>query len=333
MSMDQYPAVGHNGGPTVDDETARNGWVKIYRDIREHPLVGFGQPVSPADPKRGAFSRAEAFTDLIMEAEWKDTRRRVNGEIVELNVGQLLASQSYLATRWNWTRQRVRTFVHQLLSENMIKSNQLSEQQKGCSRKKGPNVITVSNYSKFQGFEEAITDYVNDVRKPSEQPTSNQLATNCQPTSNHNQRREEYNNINNNYTRARARGGGNQQNFWQDQFSDPNSGAQFIDGKLKLFNGTRQFWLKKFGGDEERLELALHQAAGFVQPNNSKPLEAQVGAQLARIVSEKRDKDQRYATAAKHNAGARNSSGGTSDAADQYERIARENGINLGGQK
>lgn len=73
-------------------------------------------------------------------------------------------------------------------------------------------------------------------------------------------------------------------------------------GMLTLHNGTRQFWLERFGGDEERLDLALIQAAGYVQPNAVKPLEAQVGAQLARILAEKTDKDRRYEAAAERNA-------------------------------
>ena len=75
----------------------------------------------------------------------------------------------------------------------------------------------------------------------------------------------------------------------------------FENGRLELRNGLRQFWLEKFG-DEELLELALIQAAGYVQPNSCKPLEAQVSAQLARKVATKRDQDARYAKAVKTNA-------------------------------
>lgn len=59
----------------------------------------------------------------------------------------------------------------------------------------------------------------------------------------------------------------------------------------------RAYWLDRFEGDAERLELGLIQAAGFVQPNSQRPLEAQVSSQLARQCSEKRDRDKRYAKA------------------------------------
>lgn len=67
---------------------------------------------------------------------------------------------------------------------------------------------------------------------------------------------------------------------------------------MKLLNGLRAFWVEQFEGDAERLDLALIQVAGFVQPNSSRPLESQVSAQLARIVADKRDRDARYQRAA-----------------------------------
>jgi hypothetical protein len=76
----------------------------------------------------------------------------------------------------------------------------------------------------------------------------------------------------------------------------------YVNGKILLFNGLRSYWLEKFGGDELKLDLALAQAAGYVQPNNRvKPLEAQVSSQLAKMVRAKLDQDERYLKAAKNN--------------------------------
>ena len=73
------------------------------------------------------------------------------------------------------------------------------------------------------------------------------------------------------------------------------------DGRIVLHNGTHAKWLAKFG-TEERLELALMQAAGWVQPHSSRPLQAQVESQLARAASDKLDRDVRYQVAAKSKA-------------------------------
>jgi hypothetical protein len=72
--------------------------------------------------------------------------------------------------------------------------------------------------------------------------------------------------------------------------------------QLRLGPGERTFWLEQFGGDGPRLDLALVAAAAYVQPNSFRPLLVQVRAQLARAASDKRDRDSRYAVAAKANA-------------------------------
>lgn len=85
-------------------------------------------------------------------------------------------------------------------------------------------------------------------------------------------------------------------------FDDPyNSDGIEIqpDGRIALVNGTRQFWLAEFGGDDHRLDLALRQVA--VQPNSRRPLRAQVEGQLARQAAARRDQDARYAAAVKSN--------------------------------
>ena len=66
---------------------------------------------------------------------------------------------------------------------------------------------------------------------------------------------------------------------------------------IKLFGELKQFWLDQFEGDGERMKLALIQAAGYIQTASNRPLEAQVSAQLARSVADKRDRDKRSATA------------------------------------
>ena len=70
----------HNGGPPiVESPFGPNGWIAIGRDIRFHPLVGFGLPVAPSDPERGSYSRGEAWQDLMMECRYKDGVVTVTG--------------------------------------------------------------------------------------------------------------------------------------------------------------------------------------------------------------------------------------------------------------
>jgi hypothetical protein len=76
----------------------------------------------------------------------------------------------------------------------------------------------------------------------------------------------------------------------------------FASGKLTICAELRKFWLDQFGGDATLLDLALIQAAGYVQTSSGRPLEAQVASQLARKAADKREKDQRYREAAARNA-------------------------------
>lgn len=307
--------VGNNGGPGIDDDKASSGWVKIYRDIREHPVVGFGQPVKPNDPSRGAYSRGEAFQDLLMEAQYKPGTTRINGEAVTLEIGQLVAARSYLAFRWNWSEQTVRTFLTHLVKAGIIIINQLSVQRPGTSKKSAANAITLCNYEKYQAYSEAVTAYVASLKAPevqpaksevdqpasnqlttSQQPAGHQLATGSPPASNQNLRTKESKNLEKEDTREREIVARKDQ--WGRPIEGPDADVLFDGTRLELVNGLRAEWLERFSGDEQRLDLALKQAAGYVQRNSSKPLAAQVGSQLARIVAEKQDRDQRYVKAA-----------------------------------
>lgn len=69
------------------------------------------------------------------------------------------------------------------------------------------------------------------------------------------------------------------------------------DGQVQLGTYLQAFWLTEFDGSEDRLRLALIQASAYVQPNSSRPLEAQVSSQLARMARDKRERDARYQSA------------------------------------
>lgn len=90
---------------------------------------------------------------------------------------------------------------------------------------------------------------------------------------------------------------------WNTAFAPVEPRCQIVSGKIVLGTELRGEWLDRFGGDEEGLDLALTQAAAYVQTNNTAtPLEARISSQLARIVADRRDKDRRYAAAASQKA-------------------------------
>lgn len=92
---------------------------------------------------------------------------------------------------------------------------------------------------------------------------------------------------------------------WNQAFRRPEEthGIVVNGDRVELVNGTRAEWLERFKGDAQALDLALIQVS--LQPNSRTPIRQQVDRQLARIASEKHDRDQRYQAAARSNAGPR----------------------------
>lgn len=93
---------------------------------------------------------------------------------------------------------------------------------------------------------------------------------------------------------------------WSTAFASTggvHSSVSLVDDRLVLVNGVRAFWLEQFGGDVRRLDLALIQARGEIQPRSrAHSLQAQVERCLARLAADRVDRDKRYAKAAASNA-------------------------------
>lgn len=141
------------------------GWVAISRALPDHDVVGFGQPVKAADAKRGAFSKGEAWIDLICMARYGVGTERNKGVRMELAAGQMLKGYSWLASRWNWTLKQVRGFLDRLVKECMLSKHQPSVAEDAESPSSTPpqagtetgnqrsnlvQVLTVCNYSTYQ---------------------------------------------------------------------------------------------------------------------------------------------------------------------------------------
>lgn len=88
-------------------------------------------------------------------------------------------------------------------------------------------------------------------------------------------------------------------------FPHPEADVVRLDEKgLQIFGRLREFWLEqfaKFGCDADDLDLALLDAARYVQDGSRQPLERQISSQLAGQLKLKRFQDKRYAEAAARN--------------------------------
>ncbi len=113
------------------------GWVKLYRRIEEWD----GYFVEP-------FDRTHAWIDLFLYANHKESSFFVRGLEVKVNRGQIAWSEERMASRWMWSRNKVRRFL------KWLKTKQQIEQQKTCNI----TVITILNYDELQS-----NDTTNDT--------------------------------------------------------------------------------------------------------------------------------------------------------------------------
>ncbi len=280
-------SVGHNRPPMPA------GWIAVHRNIRTHHIVGYGKPVKPCDPSRGAYSRSEAWQDLLMECRYQDGTVLNGGREMEIRRGELVGAISWLAARWNWTPKTVRGFIDALEADGAISvraPGAIQGQQKG----KQAHVISVCNYEKYQ----SAPDDEGQAKGPD---LGTQKASNGQATGNI--LRKDNKDNNNTPISARAVDRASQdrgKDYWSKAMEVPGaynpSEGVFRDpgtGVLQLVNGVRALWVERFGGDEQALDLALIQAAPYVKPNGAHPVRTQVEAQLAKQLSWKAERDKK----------------------------------------
>lgn len=138
-----------------------SGWILLWRKLRENPLW--------RDPRR--FSKAEAWIDLLMAAEWRDTEVAQGMKIIPVRRGQVFTSQVKLAARWRWNRETVRAFLHLLKSANQVAIETSKETDTGYT------LVTLLNYELYQGVAEtakAIPSAIGSAIEPSFDPASTQ---------------------------------------------------------------------------------------------------------------------------------------------------------------
>ena len=116
---------------------ASNRWVAMDPDILNHPLVGAAQPVRPADPARGSYSRLESWFWLICAARFEPGSVVNKGHKMTLERGEIMASYPYMANTWNWTLDTVREWIRRLVDDEM-----LAKRLPGLSIAEGINTTT-----------------------------------------------------------------------------------------------------------------------------------------------------------------------------------------------
>jgi CTP-dependent riboflavin kinase len=107
------------------------GYIKLYRKFLEHPFW----------TEKRVYSKAEAWIYLLYKARFAESKLMIDNKIMIVHRGEFVTSELKLSDRWNWSRGKVRRYLDELETEQMI------------TRKRTTNstTITLINYEVYQG--------------------------------------------------------------------------------------------------------------------------------------------------------------------------------------
>ena len=122
-----------------------DGYIKLSRCIKYNWLWNEKEP----------FDKRSAWIDLLLLANWKDTKRFVNGKFVIYKHGVVYKSMSELAQRWGWHRTTVSRFLSILQRDEMVSIDATTH----------GTAISIVNWDFYQGLDstDATTDETANV--------------------------------------------------------------------------------------------------------------------------------------------------------------------------
>jgi len=106
-----------------------SGWISIHRSITDHWIWGCEK-----------FTKAQAWLDLLINANHSENKVMIKGELITVNRGQQIRSQTTLSKAWKWDRKTVSKFLKMLEKDKMITINTTHL----------TTYISVCNYNDFQ---------------------------------------------------------------------------------------------------------------------------------------------------------------------------------------
>lgn len=132
----------------TNQTTDYKGYISIHRKI-EDSWLWLSEP----------FSKAQAWIDLLLIANHKNSSFFLRGIKIEVKRGHIAWSEEKLSSRWKWSRGKLRTFLKLLETEQQIiqhKSNKI-------------NIVEIINYDLYQKQDNKIDSKKTTERQQSEQ--------------------------------------------------------------------------------------------------------------------------------------------------------------------
>ena len=109
------------------------GWITLHRQIADNPMW-----------LSETFTRSQAWIDLLILANHKESSFYVRDNQITVKRGQIGRSEEYFSSRWKWSRTKIRNFLKKLETEQQITRSKSHVLQ----------IITIINYDKYQEKEQ-----------------------------------------------------------------------------------------------------------------------------------------------------------------------------------
>lgn len=150
------------------------GWISLYRSIQDHWLW-----------QEKPFSKAQAWLDLLLSANYQDKKIVFDSNLVEVKRGEFITSIRKLCERWGWSNSKVKKFLDTLQLDGMIT-------YKSDTKKTAINIV---NYNVYQTLSDA-----ENVTETSQKRHRSDTETSQKHTNNNNNKDNNVNNDNNKTT-------------------------------------------------------------------------------------------------------------------------------------
>lgn len=150
------------------------GWISLYRSIQDHWLW-----------QEKPFSKAQAWLDLLLSANYQDKKIVFDSNLVEVKRGEFITSIRKLCERWGWSNSKVKKFLETLQLDGMIT-------YKSDTKKTAINIV---NYNVYQTLSDA-----ENVTETSQKRHRSDTETSQKHTNNNNNKDNNVNNDNNKTT-------------------------------------------------------------------------------------------------------------------------------------
>lgn len=114
-----------------------SGWILLHRQLKDSSLW-------LAEP----FTRGQAWVDILMLANHEYGYFYIRGNRIDVQRGEVAVSEDSLASRWGWSKSKVRGFIKSLENDQQI------------NQQKSPiiNKICIINYDSYQKVNNRTTN-------------------------------------------------------------------------------------------------------------------------------------------------------------------------------